>query len=62
MEINTMPGSFAFYLWEASGLTFEELMDELIDIALAEHEERARLVFTFDSGLLEGAPKGKQGG
>lgn len=62
MEINTMPGSFAFYLWEPSGLSFEELMDELLDIAVAEHEERARLVFTFDSGLLEGAPKGKQRG
>jgi len=62
MEINTMPGSFAFYLWEASGLSFEELMDELLDIALAEHEERARLMFTFDSGLLEGSPKGKQRG
>ncbi|MGH2694184.1 MAG: D-alanine--D-alanine ligase family protein [Actinomycetota bacterium] len=62
MEINTMPGSFAFYLWEASDLSFEGLMDELLDIALAEHEERASLMFTFDSGLLEGAPKGKQRG
>jgi D-alanine-D-alanine ligase len=62
MEINTMPGSFAFYLWEPSGLSFAELMDELLDIAIAEHEERARLLFTFDSGLLESAPKGKQRG
>ncbi|MGH2826319.1 MAG: D-alanine--D-alanine ligase family protein, partial [Actinomycetota bacterium] len=31
MEINTVPGSFAFYLWEASGVNFRQLMDQLID-------------------------------
>ena len=62
MEINTTPGSFAFYLWEASGLSFEDLMDELIAIGFAAHEQRERLLFTFDSGLLDKAPGGKQRG
>jgi D-alanine-D-alanine ligase len=53
MEINTTPGSLSFYLWEASGLGFGDLMDELIAIALEVHRERAELLFTFDSGMLE---------
>jgi D-alanine-D-alanine ligase len=62
MEINTTPGSFAFYLWEESGLSFDALLDEMIDIALEEHAARASLTFTFDSTLLEQKPKGKTGG
>ncbi|MPZ69581.1 MAG: D-alanine--D-alanine ligase [Actinobacteria bacterium] len=53
MEINTVPGSFAFYLWEADGLPFERLVDELIEIALASHRERSELMFSFDSGMLD---------
>jgi D-alanine-D-alanine ligase len=60
MEINTMPGSFSFYLWEASGLAFEALLDELIDVALSAHRQRAELLFSYDSGMLdvEGAKTG----
>ena len=62
MEINTTPGSFAFYLWEASGLSFPDLMDRLLDIAIEGHRERSELMFTFDSGLLEKMGGGKTGG
>lgn len=54
MEINTVPGSFAFYLWDAQGMSFPRLVDELIEIALAGHRERSELMFSFDSGMLEG--------
>jgi D-alanine-D-alanine ligase len=53
MEINTVPGSFSFYLWEPAGVPFEDLMDALIDIALTGHERKSELMFTFESGLLE---------
>ncbi|HVF54018.1 MAG TPA: D-alanine--D-alanine ligase family protein [Actinomycetota bacterium] len=62
MEINTVPGSFSFYLWEASGLPFADLMDELIDIAKERAQARADLMFTFDSELLKQTPKGKARG
>lgn len=58
MEINTVPGSFSFYLWEHSGIGFPDLMDRLIEIAFAGKRERAELMFTFESGMLEGALKG----
>ncbi len=32
-EINTIPGSLSFYLWEATGIKFDELVDRLIAIA-----------------------------
>jgi D-alanine-D-alanine ligase len=56
MEINTMPGSFSFYLWEETGLSFGDLMRELIDIAIEGHASRSGLMFSFESGMLE---KGK---
>lgn len=62
MEINTMPGSFAFYLWEATGLAFADLMDELLSIARDEHRNRSELLFSFDSGMLDKQKWGKSGG
>lgn len=53
MEINTVPGSFSFYLWEESGTTFEALMDILVDIAVKTHAKKSELMFTFDSGMLD---------
>ena len=58
-EPNTIPGSFAFYLWEPAGLAFPDLLDELIDIALAEYGEKHQTTRTFDSNLL--AMRGKGG-
>ncbi|HEX2293714.1 MAG TPA: D-alanine--D-alanine ligase family protein [Actinomycetota bacterium] len=62
MEINTVPGSFAFYLWEASGLSFADLVRSLVDSALRAHEEKGKLMFSFDSGLLAGFGGGKTRG
>jgi D-alanine-D-alanine ligase len=62
MEINTVPGSLAFYLWEATGVSFKELVGSLIDSALARREEAARLMFSFESGMLAGLGGGKTRG
>jgi D-alanine-D-alanine ligase len=62
MEINTVPGSFAFYLWEASGVTFRQLMNETIDIAIAAHKAKSELMFTFESNMLSGVEGGKTSG
>jgi D-alanine-D-alanine ligase len=59
-ECNTIPGSFSFYLWEPAGLPFVDLMDELIDIALAEHAEKQRTTRVFATNLLsDRAARGK---
>ncbi len=51
-ECNTIPGSFAFYLWEPVGCAFVDLIDALIDCALEEHAQRRELTRTFQSNLL----------
>ncbi|MEW6172232.1 MAG: D-alanine--D-alanine ligase family protein [Bacillota bacterium] len=52
-EINTIPGSLAFYLWEASGKTFEELTDFLIKLALKRKQNQREIITTFENNLLE---------
>jgi D-alanine-D-alanine ligase len=51
-ELNTIPGSFSFYLWEPAGLPFADLMDELIDFASAEQREKLRTTTVFATNLL----------
>jgi D-alanine-D-alanine ligase len=51
-EINSIPGSLAFYLWEATGLPFDELVDKLITIAMQRHQERSQTQFSFEVNLL----------
>jgi D-alanine-D-alanine ligase len=62
MEINTVPGSFAFYLWEATGVSFRQLLNEVIDIGLAAHRAKSDLMFTFESSMLSGFKGGKSSG
>ena len=60
-EINTMPGSLAFYLWEPVGLRFPNLLDRLIELARKRHRERQRTTFTYDSKLLQQFGRGAKG-
>jgi D-alanine-D-alanine ligase len=52
-EINTMPGSISFYLWEPSGLPPEQLVDKLLDLALQAHEDKRRIRYSIASSLLQ---------
>lgn len=62
-EINTIPGSLSFYLWEASGISFRELMDRLVQLALKRKRLQDRKTFTYDSNIfaLGGGVKGAKG-
>jgi D-alanine-D-alanine ligase len=51
-EINTMPGSLSFYLWEPSGVPFPALVDRLIELALERHEDKQRTTYSYNSDLL----------
>lgn len=59
-EINTIPGSLSFYLWEATGLSFTALMDELVQLALRRRRDTDRKTFTYDHNIfaLTGGSKG----
>ena len=62
-EINTIPGSLSFYLWEATGVTFTQLMDRLVALALKRKRATDRKTFTYDQNIfaLGGGTKGAKG-
>ena len=51
-EPNTIPGSLSFYLWEKSGKSYEELLDEMITIAIKKYKLRHQKTFSFDTNIL----------
>jgi D-alanine-D-alanine ligase len=55
-ELNTLPGSLSFYLWEASGMRFDALLTRLIDMAMARHREQLATTSSIDTWLLTGRP------
>lgn len=62
-EINTIPGSLSFYLWEATGISFAQLMDKLVAFALKRKRATDRKTFTYDQNIfaLGGGVKGAKG-
>lgn len=60
-EINTIPGSLAFYLWEASGVDFSELMDLLVKQAIDRQRLREKMIFSYDTNLLATYKQGTKG-
>jgi D-alanine-D-alanine ligase len=54
-EINTMPGSLAFYLWQAEGMSPAQVVDELIRLGLEAHAEKRRTIYNYRSGLVDHA-------
>lgn len=53
-EINTIPGSLAFYLWEAKGVSYKELINRLVDLAFKRQRVKENLSFTIDTNILNG--------
>ncbi len=51
-EINTIPGSLAFYLWEPKGVKYSELLERMIQLALKRHRESQKINYTFDNNIL----------
>lgn len=60
-EINTIPGSLAFYLWEASGLKYKEMLSKLIELSLTRKREEGNLSFSYDTKILDGYNGGSKG-
>ena len=52
-EVNTIPGSMSFYLWEPSGLSFAQQIDELVDIAIRAQKDKNENSFAYDTNLLQ---------
>ncbi len=51
-EVNNIPGSLAFYLWEESGLKYSELLDEIINIGINAYFDKSKTTFSISSNVL----------
>lgn len=60
-EINTIPGSIAFYLWEPGGIKFQNLIDNLIGFAIKRYREQEKNIYSFDTNLLQKVSSGLKG-
>ena len=58
-EINTIPGSLAFYLWEGRGISFERMIDMMVEYAFRANADRNENVFSYHSAILNGASGAK---
>ena len=63
-EINTIPGSLSFYLWEYSGINFGTLIDKLIDIALRRKQDAGFKAVNYGENIFAAGGSGgaKMGG
>ncbi len=65
-EINTIPGSLAYYLWQETGLNYGRLIDQMVDCAMKAYQEKEKNSFAFHSDILSGVQlggaKGAKGG
>lgn len=53
-EINSIPGSLAFYLWNAKDVNFTTLLDDMINIGVKDYKKRLSKVHSFDTNILQG--------
>lgn len=53
-ELNTIPGSLSFYLWDPTGLPYPKLLERLIQLAYSKHRRKKRLVFSNKTNILSG--------
>lgn len=51
-EPNTIPGSLSFYLWEATGKSYEQLLDEMISLGIKEYKRKNKKIVSFDTNIL----------
>ena len=51
-EINTIPGSLAFYLWEPKGVKYPELLERMISLALKRYRQGEKISYSFDTNIL----------
>ena len=60
-EPNTNPGSLSFYLWEPTGKKYEELLEDLINLAIKDYKYRSKKTYSFSTNILANYQNGLKG-
>ncbi|MDR1056995.1 MAG: D-alanine--D-alanine ligase [Coxiellaceae bacterium] len=53
-ELNTIPGSLAFYLWKPLDISFTVLTERLVELALKRHREAGNLIVSYADNIFKG--------
>ena len=53
-ELNSIPGSLSFYLWTPLNKEYDELLDDMINIAVKRYKNKLKKTTKFDSNILSG--------
>lgn len=61
-EINTIPGSMAFYLWEACTKPYSQLIDDLVQYALEAQQDKDNSNYAYSSDILSNVSLGGKTG
>ena len=51
-EINNIPGSLAFYLWEKTDLNFSDLIDMIINLGIKHEYQKSQLTLTYQANVF----------
>lgn len=61
-EVNTLPGSLAFYLWQEEGLPPSDVVEQLVKLAQDAHAEKRRSTYNYQTNLIaQTAARGLKG-
>lgn len=60
-EINTIPGSLAFYLWENAGIPYSSLINDMIEYAERAHADKNTANYAYTSDILKNVSLGAKG-
>lgn len=51
-EINSIPGSLSFYLWNKTDKEYPELLDDIINLGVREYKNKNSKTHSFDTNIL----------
>lgn len=61
-EINTIPGSLAFYLWEKTSMPYAQLIDNMVKFAMEAQQDKDDSNFAYTSDILNSVTIGGKAG
>jgi D-alanine-D-alanine ligase len=51
-EINSIPGSLSFYLWNKTDKEYPELLEDIINLGIREYKNKNSKIHSFDTNIL----------
>lgn len=60
-EVNSIPGSLSFYLFEAINIPFDELIERLIKTSIKEYQKKEEKIHSFETNVLKTYKRGAKG-